>query len=210
MNWKSTTISWALVFSLGFLVTACGGESLDINPFQLNGVSYTLVDETTLKHDSSSISGSGSIIVISPVSGTSSKDSYSLEFTLADGGSLTLVTHSNEQLKDGLNLTFSRKGQSLTGVTQVGNTSSASFSLSDIDNASGKIELQIDVHNNESPAHVLIWTGSNFAEASAIYNSESPGPNSPGNGAGTLWGLILSNATVTSFNVGSPKFNESP
>jgi len=207
MNWKSTAFSWALVFSLSFLVAACGSESLDTSSYQLNGTSYTTIDGAALQHQSSSVSGNGSVVIISPLSGIPSNNSYSLEFTLAESGSLTLVTNSNQQLKNGLNITFSRNDKTLTGVTQVGNSISTLFTLADID-ASGKIQLQIDVHNNESPAHILIWTGSDFEEAATVYNSEDPGLATAGNGAGTLWGFILSNATVTSATVGTPKFTE--
>lgn len=192
---------------LGIFIYGCSNNTSNPGPYQIHGVDYATITTGTLQHRESSIEGSGSLIIITPLASISSKESYTLQFTLKDGGSLTLVTHSNNLLSSGLTMTFSRSGSALSGLTQAGITLSTPFLLAGID-ASGTIQLQIDVHNDESPAHILVWSGSNFIEEAALYNSEDPGLNAAGNGAGTYWGLVLSNAKVTEASVGTPKFTE--
>lgn len=205
---KIITMIHRFFFALfSIFISACSNNTSATHSYQFHGVEYGTISDGTLEHRGSSIEGSGSLIFISPLAGISSKESYALQFTLAEGGSLSLITHSNSRLDSGLTILFSRSGSVLSGITQVGNTVSTSFNLTGID-ASGTISLQIDVHNDESPAHILAWTGSNFAETAALYNSEDPGLNAAGNGAGTYWGLVLSNATVTQASVGTPQFNE--
>jgi hypothetical protein len=207
MKFDSLFTRLTLTLLLGSVLTACGSDSSSVATHSLNNVEYATVSEGTLAHNGTNITGTGSVVFVSPLSGITSNNSFALQFTLSDGGGLTLAANSNNQTVNGLELVFTRSGTQLTMATQVGETFSTSTPLTGVD-ASGTIQLQIDVHNSESPAHVLVWTGNDFAEASAIYNSESPGPAAAGNGTGTFWGLALSNATVTGATVGTPKFTE--
>lgn len=197
----------ALALLIGLLISGCGGDPLATGPYQLNSADYATRSAGTLQHHGSSVEGSGSLIFISPLAGIPSKDSYALQFSLTDQGSLTLVTHSDDQLNQGINLVFTRNGSSLTAIIQAGGINTSTFTLGGVD-ASSTTQLQVDLHNDESPAHILIWNGSNFAKDEAIYDSEIPGMNAPGNGAGSYWGLVLSNAKVGQATVGPPKFIE--
>lgn len=73
--------------------------------------------------------------------------------------------------------------------------------------AAGAITIGVDVHNDESPAHVLVWSGSDFAEDAAAFNSEGDGA-APGQGSATFWGLKLAKANVTAATIGDAKFSE--
>lgn len=205
MNFRSTISNSALTLAVAF--AACDSDNPTGTAYQLNGVEYGIVDAGSLQHNSTSLSGSGSLVFISPLAGITSKNSYALQFTLAEGGSLTLVANANNQIGNGLNIVFTRSGTTVTGVTQAGGASGTSFTLAGVD-ASSTIQLQVDIHNDETPAHVLAWNGSDFTEEAAIYNSEDAGLAAPGNGSGTYWGLILSNANVTGASVGTAKFVE--
>lgn len=92
------------------------------------------------------------------------------------------------------------------GVRRDTKKSNGTESFGAID-ASGPIRLQFDVHNNETPAHVLAWNrdlGDSFTDATAVFNSEE-NDNSPGIGSGTRWGVRLSGATVTRAELGAVK-----
>jgi hypothetical protein len=187
---------------------ACGGDDDNgSTTLSLDGAGYVVITSGSLQHNSDNVAGSGSILFNDPLSGIDSKHSYALSFTIEDGGSLTLGSHATNQPASGVNVVISRSGSALSVILQaeVGQTDvSAAFAGID---ASGPINVQIDVHNDEAPAHILAWTGQSFDEADAIFNSEEDGDAS-GNGSGNFWGLILQNAAVNRAEVGDAKFVE--
>jgi len=144
--------------------------------------------------------------------------SYALDFSLADGGSLVLVSHGREDLSGGWEMEFRRQGAgsgSLRVVVRAGGIERDTNNSAGLDvfsgfDASQPLKLQVDVHNNESPTHSLTWSraiSENYAEDQAILNTEE-NDNSPGKGSGTRWGLRLNNATVTRAEISAPKFEE--
>ena len=156
----------------------------------------------------SGYSGTGSLIYNTPLESVQSGHSWALAFTLQDGGSLTLLSNTNNQLGNGVAIQFSRAGAVLSAkLKAAGSETDVSAAFTSID-ASGAISLQVDIHNDETPAHVLVWSGTDFSEGAALLNSEDAGNEVPGSGSGTYWGLELNNATVSTIERTSPKFEE--
>jgi hypothetical protein len=139
--------------------------------------------------------------------------SYALDFTLADGGSLTLVSHSLNDLSGGWQLRFERHGSG-SGSLRVtlraeGASADASPTFAGFD-ASGPLKFQVDVHNQENPARALLWSralSDDFSPALVVFDTDSA-RNSPGQGTGPHWGLRLKNATVTRADLSGPKLND--
>lgn len=195
-------LSLTFLAAASILVSGCGTEA-----------TVRSVDEATLLSGSltstaDTLSGSGSAVFNTPLSGVSSKQSYALTFTLSDGGSLQLHSNASNALASGVYVEFSRSGAALTvKLKQGAGETDVSAAFSGV-SASGTISIVVDVHNDETPAHILAWTGTSYTEGAATLNSEDSGNNAPGNGTGQYWGLVLSNATVTRANKGDPKFSE--
>lgn len=169
---------------------------------------YYVVETGDLEQSETLLEGSGAVVFASPLNAIQSQDNFALEFTLGEGGSLALVTHSDSSLSEGLTVQFERGGKELISRLTADGSGTGDNVLSGVD-ASGPISLAVDVHNNETPTHVLIWNAVNgsYAEDEALYNSEEAG-DSPGVGKGTLWGLVLRNAAITKVERGEPKFSE--
>jgi hypothetical protein len=169
-----------------------------------------------------SLQGTGAVVFGSQFGEVRSGGSVALKFSLEDGGSLTLVSHADSSLGNGYELEFRRLGTG-TGSLKVllraqGNTRDTVNDFgqdvfSGID-ASLPMKLQIDVHNNESPAHVMVWSRlitDDFSETAAILNTEDEvekSNGSPGIGSGIRWGLKLNRANVTRAEPSPPKFEE--
>jgi hypothetical protein len=169
---------------------------------------YYVLESGNLEQTEGLLKGSGALVFASPLNAIQSQDNFALEFTIAEGGSLSLVTHSDGSLSDGLTVQFERTGTELISSLKADGAGTGDNVLSGVD-ASGPVSLAVDVHNNETPTHVLIWNAVNgsFEEDEALYNSEED-EDAPGVGKGTLWGLVLRNATVTKVERGEPKFTE--
>jgi hypothetical protein len=172
------------------------------------GQSYYVVESDDLELNESILKGSGAIVFASPLNAIQSQDNFAVEFTIAEGGSLALVTHSNSSLAEGLTVQFDRAGTELIATLKADGSGTTDNVLSGID-ASGLVSLSVDVHNNEAPTHVLIWNAANgsFSEDDALYNSEDD-TDAPGVGNGTLWGVVLRNAELKAITRGEPKFTE--
>jgi hypothetical protein len=207
MNLIKSPYKMGLVLLSLFVLDACGNSDDGATVFSLDGAGYIVITSGSLQHNSTNVSGSGTIVFNNPLSGISTKHSYALSFEIEDGGSLTLGSHSSNQLANGVNVVMTRNGSILSVIIEAeGAQTDVSALFAGID-ASGPITIQIDVHNDEDPAHILAWTGQSFDEADAIYNSEEDG-DTPGNGAGSFWGLILSNVTVNGAVAEDAKFVE--
>ena len=214
-------IAWVLAgpVSFGIVMASCGSQSDSSTGAakKIGSAEVVLLNAGSLQFVDSGIFGSGSIAFKNPVGEVKAKKNYALEFLLDDKASVKLVTHSNEKLENGFEFAFTRAGKTLQVVTTAEGKSvdiSGAGTLSSID-ATQKIKVFVDVHNDETPAHVLIWNQATQdpTEENAAYNSESAEGagdsfNSPGNGAATFWGLVLSNANVTSAQIIAPKFVE--
>jgi len=199
---------------LGVLFTAalvgCGGGSGvgagGRAEGKLGTAAYVVVNAGDLQRSDALLKGSGSVAFKDPIGVISSKKDYVLSFSLDDGGSLALVAHGDEHLQNGIEVTLSRAAGTLTATLSSGGKSAAPKVLGGV-NAATAMTINVDVHNDESPAHILIWSGSDFAEDKALLNSEEDGAT-PGQGRATYWGLLLTKASVTAASVIEPNFFE--
>ncbi|MBM4254079.1 MAG: hypothetical protein FJ146_19100 [Deltaproteobacteria bacterium] len=174
------------------------------NQGSLGSSPYVTVDTGNLASSGTGLKGQGSIAFKDPVGAIGARKSYALAFSLDDGGSLTLVANADESLKNGLELKFSRTGNSVAAAMTVGTVTSAAKNFVAVD-GSQALNLTIDIHNDEAPAHVMIWSGKDYSAVNAILDSETDDA-APGQGRGTFWGLKLNQATVTEAVIAAAKF----
>lgn len=172
------------------------------------GQTYYVVEAGTLERTDTLIKGSGAIVFAAPLAAVESQDNFALDFSLADGGSLSLVTHADSALDKGIAVQFDREGSELTVSLKADGAGTGDNVLSGMD-ASAALSVAVDVHNNETPAHVLIWNAASgsFGEDNAIYNSEAD-TDAPGNGKASLWGLVFRNAELSRVSLDAAKFSE--
>jgi hypothetical protein len=192
--------SFLMTFGFFVALTSCGSgtavsSSIDTHT-QVSGGS-------NLTTSSTAIEGSGAVLFSNSLGSTDSGTNFTLTFTLDEGGSLKLHSYASNELTGGIDVQFTRAGTALSVV--VGSASPSV--LTGID-ASGEIKITFDTHNDEAPAHVLIWNGtaSTFTPEAAIL--ELDGETGVGNGTGTFWGLTLSTAKVKLAKATGPKFEE--
>lgn len=190
-----------------FLFLGCGSDG-SLPTF--DGKAYRIVTAGTLAASESSVSGSGSLVFNSALA--QDDNSFRPTFTLDNGGSLSLVTNSDNLLENGNVLKFTRNGTTLTVTVKIRANTEVDISsqFTGVD-ASQAVTLQIDVHNDETPTHFTIWNSATTDyTTTGIYDSEDTGPAVSGaeNGAGSLWGLILANATVTAVTLSERKAPE--
>lgn len=198
------------ILILGLVFSACGKDSDSVAPAastSLDGQGYAVVDAGTLVHGESEVTGTGSMVFLDPIQDAGA--SYLLEFTIDDGGSLGLVVNAAAELKNGIALTIKRQGAKVQADVAKGETKvdiSAAFEAID---GSGVISLLVDGHNDEDPMHMLVWPGESteFGEELALYNSEEDG-NVPGQGAGKLWGIVMSGAQLKTASAAAAKFED--
>ncbi len=200
------------IFSmLALLQVACSkddNKKTGLVEGSLAGKAYYVVEAGDLQRTESAVSGTGSIVFNSPLGSVTSKDNYALNFSVDDGGTLELVTHSDGNLSNGVSVILKRTGSSLSAMLKAKGEQSTAKELSGV-NAAEDLSLAIDVHNDETPAHILVWStaGGEFGEDNALLNSEED-ETSPGNGSSTAWGLVLTKANVSSAILEDPKFVE--
>ena len=171
----------------------------------------TVGDASKLAIASNRVTGSGSFVYQTKLDSIGPDSSHALSFSLKVGGQLSFVAYADPSLGQGLEFAFSREGSRLKAlIIKDGDLASAldiSSELSNI-NASRIINLQIDVHNSESPAHILVWDGleSEFSEDSALVNTEEISGGSPGAGVGVRRGFVLREATLLKAVATAEKF----
>ncbi len=193
----------ALILAVNLL--SCGSTSATGDT--LGGQKIVVVEAGDLTKSDSSISGTGSFVFNTPLASLDSKDSYRIVFTLQKGGSLSLATHSDTALAGGLNIVLSRGAEADTYTAKMVRASGETAMTAVTGDATGDITLQIDAHNDETPAHVVVYPGSDATFTAPIFNSESDGA-APGNGTATYWGITLTKAGITSAVRSDPKFSE--
>lgn len=165
---------------------------------RFDGKDYLNVSENQPDATDSALSGSGAVVFKSPLGETGSDKNIRLVFSLTEAGALDLVTHAQESLQNGNTIRLQRNGEILQVVLVGKDGQTEARPLKNI-NATGTITLLVDIHNSESPAHILIW-GDGQADPdddNALFNSDADA-TTPGRGTGNFWGLSLKQATVTS------------
>ena len=182
-----------------FTLSSCGGDdetSNNSNSPKINDNLFSFVGSgDNLQVSDNKVSGRGALIFNDPLK--EEDNSYTFSLSLEESGSLELITNSDKELKNGVILKFSRKETILHVLASVGTkTIDITDNFKSLD-ASTTISFVIDVHN-ESPAHVVIWSGaSKLSEENALFNSEED-QNMPGQSSGNFWGFRLESAKVES------------
>lgn len=195
-----------------FLQVACSKSSDGGSPQNsgtLNGKALIKLDGGTLSGNDQQLSGTGSIVFNDPIGEIGSNRSYDLAFTLEDGGTLQLISHGDNKLKGGVTVKLVRSGSELRASLLAEGKEAAAKVLDGVD-ATSSINLWVDVHNSESPTHILLFKANqeNPSEDNCLYNSEGDDEGTPGKGAASFFGLVLSKAVVSKASVGEAKFSD--
>ena len=203
----------SLLVASAVSITACGGSDNndDSNP---NIDAHNSAGLTSIEN---SISGNGSAIFTSSLGAIDSGAHFAVVAALDIGESFTIHAYSDNQLANGIDLMVTRPANTPTNLEVMieGHDISSNFSSVEADHP---ISIFMDVHNDESPAHVLIWTAEeehhhheeehehhdeerehhegHLEEDDAVFNSENVAVVN-GQGAGAFWGLTLVGAEVT-------------
>ncbi|MBM3383483.1 MAG: hypothetical protein FJY29_13760 [Betaproteobacteria bacterium] len=168
-----------------------------------------LADASELKIQTNRISGSGKVEFKENMGRLGQNTSHSVSFALSDGGKIVLSAYAQTGLSKGINFEFARAGKTLkvTLMKEGAAPQDASAQFTSI-NASRVIDLQIDVHNSESPAHILIWNGleKEFHEDNALFNSAATN-TAVAQGEGKMRGFALNNAVLFKATVSKPKLD---
>jgi hypothetical protein len=169
-------------------------------------VCFKSLNSPALSFSSGTINGTGSALAVGELATeTSSGKNISVAFSLSDAGSLTLKTFSKPDLSGGVDIKLSRAGTKLELKFVKGATESSAKELVGID-ASSEVKLIVDVHNDEDPAHILVWNGSGtFALETPLLNSEDDDVKPSGQGSDKYWGVTLANAKLTQAVLSEPK-----
>lgn len=195
------------LFFLLALVSGCGNSSSSTGEV-FDGKTIVVVSGDALTRTTTSLTGTGSVVFSSPL--TTNENSFRPVFTLEDGGTFTLTAYGSAALATGVSVKFSRSGTTLSVslLTDSGSTD-VSSKFTGVD-ASTTLTFQVDMHNGEDPAHILIWAGSEtgFSNSNTLLNSEDSGFSAPGKGQATLWGLALSSASVSAITLSGAKFED--
>lgn len=173
-----------LFLILGLLVVvSCGtntlGRKVSVNTLQ--GVEYIVLESNSLETSSSMIFGTGKIIFRAPRPEEDSR--FLLDFTLEDGGSVTLISNANDQLEKGARIVFERSGTKLNVFLRAG---AENYDLSsDFAGVDASLSLpwiaEIHAHGHA----VLLWAGTKSEYAFSTRPTDR------------LWGLALNKAKVT-------------
>jgi len=175
--------------------------------YQLESLCFKGQTNANLVFSSGSLSGTGSAVAVEPLSEkTAGGRNIAISFSIQDGGSFELRTFARNDLSGGIDIKFSRSSGKLNMSFKQGETASSAKELEGID-ASAEVKLFIDVHNDESPAHVIVWNGAgSFNKEQSLHNSEDSGAIQPAaQGLDKYWGVALNRATLSKVAVGEPK-----
>lgn len=207
MKYSATLLRGAILAS-ALAITACssdddGGSAVSSTAIEANTV---LSGTPTVADDG--ISGSGSVIFTSSLGAVDSGRHFQVAALLEEGESFTIHAYANDQLANGIDLVVSRPANTPTSleVTVDGTDISSAYTEVAADQA---INILMDVHNDENPAHVLIWPAGEtaFDESTTLENSEDTSSVS-GQGAGAFWGLTLDGAQITSAEASEDRFED--
>jgi hypothetical protein len=206
VNFKS--ISSFIILSF---LCACGGgpnpdrDALNNIPViqNVDGTKFELLSETdSLSFGNGMLAGSGSVRFAESLGSAATNYNFLLNFSLNDGGELSLVTHATQSLTDGVVLKFKRTGATLSVYVTTGNVTDDWSSFFSALNASEPLSIAIDVHNNEPFTHLVFWDEQTNTK---LLDSGDDVNGTAGKGFGQSWGLILNNASVSKAKKDPPR-----
>lgn len=216
-----------LCICLPVLLSGCGNGTRILPDTSLalgNSFFQALAGNCSVATDQNGVryfSGNCMLLANGNLGGLDSARSFAVDFTLQDGGEITFHTFASSTGSNGLSLKFIRVGDVLRARVLVANRETNYDAQFSSISASGRVNLLIDVHNNELPAHLLIWPATaapNFALANKLINSicgiNGPRPpdrdchnfSSSGRGQGEYFAVSLQNAELFQITIGPPKY----
>jgi len=154
-------ISIATIFAMATLM-GCGEEVKEGNAKK----DFDTIEDTDLSLIGKAVEGTGTIRYNTPLSSSSDNINININFRLNEAGAIVLKTHGDETLSNAVSLRFERKNEEL--FLNLGGEHVEDLEI----DATGDIELSIDIHNSETPAHVIVWNGTSSANPKdAAFNS---------------------------------------
>lgn len=213
LSQKMRIVFLVLSFVTTPFVVSCGGDSSSENSPSKEGnigsTPFLLISDSGLSLADSVLKGSGSAVAKNPLGEIKDDKNIAVTFALEEGGALSVKAFGSKTNEGAVTFTFTRKEKVLSAKFEAaGKSVDVSKNFVALD-ASSDVSLLIDVHNGETPAHVLAWKGDieKPDDTNALFNSEKAGDGeSPGNGTGTFWGLTISKAVVKKAATGEAKF----
>jgi hypothetical protein len=196
-----------IVLSSLTLLACSGGNNPDRelqqkaadNKQVISGIAYDVIEKSDLTFDGVKASGSGKILALTSINNPKGS-AFKIALNLEDNGEVILHTYSDNKLKNGFDISIARQGGKIK-FTLI--SSGKTIDYSELEgiaaiNAVETIELSMDVHNNESPAHFILWKSSEstFDENTALLNSADEPQATPGKGSGLFFGLTLKGASI--------------
>lgn len=194
-----------LLVAAALALSACGGGH---NPDKDNLNKAIVVGDASYYE-----LGANKGLMTEGISSVSSGANFEFHFSVTDGGSFTVFAFANSSLTNGIAIRFTRTGGSLSVLaTAQGITQDWSPLFASVD-ASQQVVMTMDIHNNESPAHIMIWSGSkdgSMNHTNTLYNSAEDSVDldydaSPGNGSGRAWGFQADGATLINAKISEPQ-----
>lgn len=192
---------------------SCGSDDDDSgqiegNSFSLGGNQYNIVENNGLASESGNVSGTGAFVALAPLGSTEEGGHYIIEGKLFSGSYVELSSNSTNRAASGVGIRFTNSGGELQ-VALVGNGASTDVTTSFSGRSPTDLSYRVEVHNDETPAHILVWPGdaTSYTEETALLNSEE-GISTPGNGSGSFWSIKMNNSSVTSLTREDEKFSE--
>ena len=132
------------ILALSLAAASCGdGDGSSGGGDTIGGIEYTSLGEDKYKFAGTADNGGDS------------SHSYEVAFDLEAGTPVTLNLFTRDDLTDGVKLDFSRNAEDVVSLTYTLNGYTTTRELTALDEE--HVHLEIDVHNNETDAHVLIW-----------------------------------------------------
>ena len=190
-----------LALASSLLLHACGSSDDDdvASGPQIFSKNYSIVSGSPSVD--STISGSGILSFGEDlILERRSESNFYLDFELAEIGSyVQLHSYADSALGEGQVIRLERQANNLLSIRYTQNTG-ALASLAELAtgiDASGRIQISLDVHNGEdNGSHVIGWQGDTFSgEPVEVLDGYF--------GRGTYVGLALEGATIYAFTVGA-------
>lgn len=203
---SSTPLALAalVLLTVSATLVACGGganpDRMEPGDQKVGATSVKVVGGAPTFAADGSVSGTGSFRTVSPFVDNNQEALLSVATTLQPGGKVTLVGFSDISLGNGVEVEFKRATAANTlsvRMIHAGNSYDASSEFTTVD-ASKEIVMAVDFHNNEKPAHLIVWndTSGPAAADDFLFNTGVVPNSSPGDGKGVYWGVRLENAQV--------------
>lgn len=180
---------------------------------RIGSTEFIVQDSSDLRFDGVSLRGSGTAIAKLPADEIAGEKNFELTFTLNNGGVVEIKAFGNDLLQNAVGIKFSRTGDTLkVELTNKTTTLDISSAFSQLD-ANSTLSLHFDVHNGETPAHIIGWTSSIQSPDSSNSSFDSERDEDTfgafsGKGEGVYWGLSLQDSTVSQANLREVKFED--